>query len=88
MTPFELTVWLPHDARFAPTMRELAMHAAQHAGCARAKAEAFGRAAEELLRRCLEETGPGDALPVVMRRDAGPLELRIDDRTITLEINP
>lgn len=87
MTTFELTMSLPHDARFAPAIRDLATHAAQHVGCGPAKAEAFGLAAEELLRRWLEDSGPDEEVPVVMRRVAGPLELRIDDRTITLDIN-
>ncbi len=85
-TSFELTLSLPHDARFASTIRDLAIHAAQHAGCAQAKAEAFGRAAEELLRACLADSAPGNEVPVVMRRITGPLELLIDDRIITLEV--
>ncbi len=84
---YELSLRLPHDARFATTIRDLAVHAAQHAGCGRAKAEAFGRAAEELLRSCLADSAPGDEVPVVVRRLTGPLELLIDDRLITLEID-
>jgi hypothetical protein len=86
-TPFELTLSLPHDARFASTIRDLAIHAAQHVGCAQAKAEAFGRAAEELLRACLADSAPGNDVPVVVRRVGGPLELMIDDRLITLDIS-
>ena len=86
MTTFELTLSFPPDARFAPAIRDLAIHAAQYVGCARAKAEAFGRAAEDLLRTCLEASPQEDEVPVVMRRMAGPLELRIDDRIITLDI--
>ena len=87
MNTFELSLSLPHDARFAATVRDLATHAAQHAGCAQSKAEAFGRAAEELLRSCLEHSAPGDEVPVIVRRLTGPLELLIDDRLITLDIN-
>lgn len=87
MMTFELTLSLPHDARFAGTIRDLAVHAAQHVGCGQAKAEAFGRAAEELLRACLADSAPGDDVPVVVRRLAGPLEVLIDERVITLDIN-
>jgi hypothetical protein len=87
MTTFELTLSLPHDPRFAATIGALAVHAAQHVGCAQAKAEAFGRAAEDLLRACLADSAPGDDVPVIVRRLAGPLELLIDERIITLDIN-
>jgi hypothetical protein len=86
MTTFELTLSVPHDPRFASTIRDLAIHAAQHVGCAQAKAEAFGRAAEELLRACLADSAPGSDVPVVVRCLAGPLELLIDERIITLDI--
>jgi anti-sigma regulatory factor (Ser/Thr protein kinase) len=85
--PFELTLSLPHDPRFASTIRDLAIHAAQHVGCTQAAAEAFGRAAEELLRACLADSAPEDEVPVVVRRITGPLELLIDDRLITLDIS-
>jgi anti-sigma regulatory factor (Ser/Thr protein kinase) len=88
MTTFELTLSLPRDPRFASTIRDLAVHAAQHAGCGLAKAEAFGRAAEELLRASLADSAQEEEdMPVVVRRLAGPLELRIDKRIITLDIN-
>ena len=86
MTTFELTLSLPHDPRFASTVRDLAVHAAQHVGCGQAKAEAFGRAAEELLRDRLAALAPDDDVPVVVRRVAGPLELLIDECVITLDI--
>lgn len=87
MTTFELTISLPHDLRFASTIRDLAVHAAQHVGCAQREAEAFGRAAEDLLRACLADSAAGSDVPVIVRRLAGPLELLIDQRVITLEIN-
>jgi hypothetical protein len=83
--PFELTLLLPHDHRFAPTLRDLAIHAAEYAGCPRPQAEAFGRAAEELLRESLAN-GSHVEVPVVVRRAAGPLELVVDERVLTLEI--
>jgi hypothetical protein len=88
MTTFELTLSLPRDPRFAATIRDLAVHAAQHAGCGQARAEAFGRAAEELLQASLADSPREDDVPVVVRRLAGPLELRIDKRIITLDITP
>ena len=83
---FELTLSVPHDERFAATVRDLAVHAAEHAGCARPRAEAFGRAAEQLLRACLEDDASRDEVPVVMRCVAGPVEVLIYERVITLDV--
>ena len=83
---FDLTLSLPPDERFAATIRALAIHAAEHAGCLRAQAEAFGRAAEELLKAYLEESTPHREIAVVVRRADGPLELIIDQHRITLDI--
>lgn len=83
---FELTLSLPHDVRLAATVRGLAVQAAHYAGCVGAKAEAFGRSVEEAARGCLAAAPAGAEVAVVVRRAAGPLEVRIDTRTITLDV--
>jgi hypothetical protein len=83
---FEMRVDLPHDVRFVPTVRALAVYAAQYAGCADGEAEAFGRTVEEAVRGRLE-TIPADArIPIIVRRRSGPVEVLVDQRTIALNV--
>lgn len=83
---FEFVLSLPHDERFAAAVRDLAAHAATHYGCATARAQAFGQQAEHLFRSCLEENLTRSEVPVVLRSTTGPLELLIDERTISLDL--
>jgi hypothetical protein len=83
---FELQISLPHDVRLAETVRSLAVYAAHVTGCADAQAEAFGRSVEEVVRAYLEDATSGHDVPVVLRRGEGPLEVRIDTRTLTLDV--
>jgi hypothetical protein len=85
-TSFEFTLSLPNDDRFAATIRDLAIHAARYAGCARPEADAFGCAVEALLRRCFEDAASDLPLPIVVRRAAGPLEILIGERSIMLDV--
>ena len=81
---YELTVSIPRDARFADTVRELAVHAAKHAGCSDVRAQAFGREVEEATRGYITH-GSGDAgLPLVFRRTAGPVEVLVNGRTLSV----
>jgi hypothetical protein len=82
---FEIKISVPHDARFAATMRGLAVHAAQTAGSAQAVAEAFGRKVEQAIHAWFERTADDGVLPIVLRRTDGPVEIVIDSRTITLD---
>lgn len=74
-TSFELNVSVPRDARFAPTLRELAVHAARYSGCRGADATVFGAVVETVVRACLD--GAAGAVPVILRRGDGPLEVLI-----------
>lgn len=82
---FELHVSLPSDTRFAETARELAVHAARHAGCSDAKAHAFGDEVAGAVRGHLEMESPGATIPLVLRRTAGPIEVLVNGRTLTLD---
>ncbi len=82
-TPFELNISLPHDARFAETARDLAIHAARQAGCAEADASAFGRTVEEVIRGCLQDTSSDASLPLIVRRTSGPVEVIVNGQTLT-----
>jgi len=83
---FEFVLSLPHDARFAAAIRDLAAHAAIHYGCATPRAQAFGEEAERLFRSRLEENLTRREVPVVVRSTTGRLELLIDERTISLDL--
>ena len=80
---YELTVSIPCDARFAETVRELAIHAAKHAGCSDARAQAFGREVEEAARGSLVHCSGDAGLPLVFRRMAGPVEVLVNGRTLS-----
>ena len=80
---FELNVSLPSDIRFTDTVRELAAHAARHAGCSDAGAEAFGEEVAQAVRAHLEKSDAA-TIPLVLRRQAGPVEVLVNGRTLTL----
>jgi len=83
---FEMHIDLPNDARFASTIRALAVYAAQYAGCADGEAETFGRAVEQAIRGHLEVLAVDARIPIVLRRHDGPVEILMDERTIALNV--
>jgi hypothetical protein len=85
-TTFELNVSLPHDARLVEMVRELAVQAAQCAGCGEAEARAFGRTVEAMTRESLETTGSGSMLPVVLRRGGDSVECLVDGRRAAIDV--
>jgi hypothetical protein len=86
---FEFSLTVPRDARFAQTVRELAVQAATYAGCGESDVETFAASVEQAVLASLAgaagSTSDGAPITVVMRRDAGPVEVRIDGRTLTVE---
>jgi hypothetical protein len=69
------------------TVRDLAVHAAQYAGCGSSAAEAFGRHVEQAIRARLEQLAADAVVPVILRRhDDGPVEVLIDSRTISVDV--
>jgi hypothetical protein len=84
---FELSVTLPPDTRFAATAAAIAVHAAQFAGCQPTAAQAFGRDVEEAVRGCIDRLRTAPAtIPLVVRRDAGPVEVIVDGRTLRVDV--
>ena len=84
---FELSVTLPPDPRFAGTVAAIAVHAAQFAGCAPPAAQAFGRDVEAAVRGCIDrQRAPSATIPLVVRRDAGPVEVIVDGRTLRIDV--
>jgi predicted small secreted protein len=84
---FELSVTLPPDDRFAGTAAAIAVHAAQFAGCPPAVAQGFGRDVEAAVRACVDrlQSAPA-AIPLIVRRDAGPVEAIVDGRTLRVDV--
>jgi hypothetical protein len=80
---YELTMSIPCDVRFAETVRELAVHAARHAGCSDARAQAFGREVEEAARGQIAHCSGDAGLPLVFRRTTGPVEVLVNGRTLS-----
>lgn len=77
-TSFELNLSLPTDARYAATLRDLAVHAARYAGCRGADADRFGAAVEAIVLGCLAHVASDEMpLPIVVRRGDGPVEVLI-----------
>ena len=84
-TRFEFNVSVPRNAGGAVIMRKLAEQAARYVG-AEANAEGFGAAVEEAVRAQMNGAGTGGALPIVVRRSDGPVEVVVGSRTIALSI--
>lgn len=86
---FELNVSVPHEPRFAATLRLLVVHAARYAGCSEPSADAFGRAVEDVVedacQRCPQDRRASTDLRVVVRRRAGPVEVVVGGRTLTID---
>ena len=83
---FELKMSVPRDPRFAATLRGLAVHAANYAGCADGSADAFGDRVEEAVRAYFAEHDTTADVPVVVRRANGPLEVQIASRVVSLDL--
>lgn len=83
---FQLDVSVPRDERFVPTVRDLAVQGARFAGCSAEVADAFGRTVEAALGTCLRNSTADTPIAVVVRRNQGPLEVLVDEQTITLDV--
>jgi hypothetical protein len=80
---FEFIVSIPRDAIGLATIRKLAEQAARYVG-ADANAEGFGAAVEEAARA--QVNGAAGAIPCVVRRAEGPVEVLVGTRTIALDV--
>lgn len=81
---FELAASFPRETRYLGAVRLLAVHAAEYAGSPAGDASSFGQAVEDAFKACLQESG-GD-VSFMFRRDAGPLEVTVDGRLLTLTV--
>ena len=74
---FDLSMTLPADRRFAPMVRDLALHGAKQAGHSEADAAAFGRKVEQAARESLDGSSSTATIPVTVRCAEGPVEVTI-----------
>jgi len=82
---FRFSLSVPRDAKYVPTVRRLAVQAARYASCREADAETFGGSVEKAMRLCLQEPSPADDISVLVHRDAGPVEVRVNGHAVTVE---
>ena len=73
MTPFELSLSVPPDPRFAETMRLVAVQAVQQVGGSEAEAAAFGADVERAMRECM--TPPGKNVEIAVNVQDGEVEM-------------
>jgi hypothetical protein len=85
-TTFEFQISVPRDAQVADIVRMLAEQAAKYAGCNEPEAAAFGEKVAEAVHAQLNGSPGHNAIPVVVRRSTGPLEVQVDDRTVALDL--
>ena len=81
----EMELSLPHDARLAAAIRGVAILAAQFAGCAGERAEAFAQSVEEVVRTQLDQVADGSTVPVTLRLTRQPLQIQIASSVISLD---
>jgi hypothetical protein len=83
---FQLDVTMPRESRFVPTVRDLAVQAARLAGCSGPDADAFGDSVEVALDHHLRHHASDAPIAIVVRRDGGPLQVLVDEQTISLDL--
>ena len=76
MKAFELTLSVPADGRYAPTLLALAKNSADEAGCDGPAAAEFVAAVDAAWQGCIRSgsTNPDGGITIVLRRQAGELD--------------
>lgn len=77
-TAFELKMSFPAEARFAATLRDLAVHAARFAGAHGTDPDRYGAAVERVVLACVHRHRGGGPLAMVLRRSSGPVEFLLE----------
>jgi hypothetical protein len=84
-TRFEFNVMVPRDESGAIVLRKLAEQAARYVG-AEANADGFGAEVEAAARAQVNGSAGAGAIPCVVRRLDGPVEVLVGSRTIALKV--
>jgi hypothetical protein len=82
---FQFSLSVPRDAQFAPMVRGLAAQAARYASCSEAEVEAFAGSVDAAVRACLRESSADAIIAITVQRDAGPIEVLVNGRAITVQ---
>jgi hypothetical protein len=85
---FELNVSLPYEERFAPAGRELAVRAAERAGCRESDAQSFGRVVEQVLAEYLDQRNSLSQVDLVFRSEAGTVEVLLSCDRVFQAVTP
>jgi hypothetical protein len=83
-TTFTFDVAMPREARFGEAVRRLALQAVTYAGGHGSDAEAFAVSVEQAFQACL--TGSTGDVALTFSRAAGPVEVTIDGRVLSLSV--
>jgi hypothetical protein len=84
-TRFSFTLSVPRDSHVVTLVRLIAEKAARYARCESAAAEAFAGSVEEAVRACFESAPSDEPVSILVRRDAGPIEIVVDGRAVSVE---
>jgi len=82
---FQFRLSVPRDAQFVSMVRGLAVQAARYASCKDGEVESFAGSVEAAVRACLRDASAGNVISVTVQRNAGPLEVLIDGRAVTVQ---
>ena len=82
---FELTVSVQDD-QYAGAVVALVDSVARQVGCGPEAAAAFAASVDAALRRSLAQQRVGELLPVLVRRQDGPVEVLINGDRLTLNV--
>jgi hypothetical protein len=85
-TTFEFQLLVPPDAEVAAVVGMLAEQAARYAGCSEPSAAAFGEKVTDAVRAQLNGPTGDSAIPIVVRRSMGPLEVQVNAHTVALDL--
>lgn len=84
-TTFEMTVSI-EDERFVGAVAALVLQAAAYAGCQSTDAAQFAKAVQDAITASLDEPRDHPLMPVIVRRRAGPIEVVMSGRILSLDV--
>ena len=84
--PFDMTIALPRDARYAATARLIVDEAARDAGSTGQPAQSFAARVEDAIRTELSARSNNQHVVIAVHRNASAIIVTIDRHTLTLDL--
>ncbi|HTM04405.1 MAG TPA: hypothetical protein VL173_12930 [Vicinamibacterales bacterium] len=84
--PFDMTIALPRDARYAATARLIVDETARDAGSTGQPAQTFAARVEDVARAELTARGTDRHVLIAVHRNASAIVVTIDRQTLTLDL--